>query len=154
MSPFNWCMVGWSAPMGYRETDQNVEGSGWRAARPQCARQYAKQSCYDVKKGVPQSFCMSISCFFELCKLLYLIWKRTFRAIYWYKNLTNSPTDRYYLNVFLGPADLQLYPLTYWSVILQPLVAHQPTIHHMKGDTHSFHLRHISLISYERLQRY
>ena len=39
MSPFNWCMVGWSAPRGYRVTDQNVEGGGCRAARPQCAKQ-------------------------------------------------------------------------------------------------------------------
>ena len=39
MSPFNWCMVSWCALRGYTVTDQNVEGGGCRAARPQCAKQ-------------------------------------------------------------------------------------------------------------------
>ena len=103
---------------------------------------------------MPLPFCLSLGWFFELCKLLYLIWKRTFRAICWYKNLTNSSTDRYYLNVVLGPADLHQPPSTFWSVTLQPLVGYQPTMHHMKGDMYSFHMRHMSVIYYMRLQRY
>ena len=53
-----------------------------------------------------------------------------------------------------GLADLCKPPSTFWSVTLQPLAAHLPTIHHIKGDIHSFHLRHINLICNKRLQSY
>ena len=43
-SSFIWDMLANSAPRGYRVIDQNVEDSWLRAARPQCARQKAKQS--------------------------------------------------------------------------------------------------------------
>ena len=51
----------------------------------------------------------------------------------------------------LGPADLHQPPSTFWSVTLQPLVGYQPTMHHMKADMYSFHMRHMSVIYYLRL---
>ena len=107
-----------------------------------------------MKKGVLQPLWLSQSCFLELPKLSYLIWKRTFRAIYWYKNLTNSPTDRYYLNVIWGLAALNQLPSTFWSVTLQPLGADQPTIHKLKGDMPSFHMRYNGMDSSKWLHRY
>ena len=103
---------------------------------------------------MPQPFWLSFGCFLELGKVSYLIWKRTFRAIYWYKNLTNSPADRYYLNVFWGLADLHQQPSIFWSVTLQPLVVDQATICHIKGYIHTFHMGHISIIWYIGLQSY
>ena len=66
--------------------------------------------------------------------------------------MTNSPTDRYYLNVFRGLADLQELPSIFWSVSLQPLVADQATIQPIEGDMYIFHMRHISIMWYMRLQ--
>ena len=56
--------------------------------------------------------------------------------------------------IFSRPADLHQQPLTFWSVTLQPPVAGQAAISHMKGDIHSFQMRHIPIIYYMRLQRY
>ena len=49
---------------------------------------------------------------------------------------------------------LYQHTLTLWSVTLQPLEADQATIHQMKGDIHSFHMRYSSMICHKRLQRY
>ena len=70
------------------------------------------------------------------------------------KNLTSSPTDRYFMIIFWRLADLCQHASSFWSVTLQPLVADQATIQQMKGDIHGFHIRHKSLIYYKRLQRY
>ena len=49
---------------------------------------------------------------------------------------------------------LYQHTLTLWSVTMQPLAADLPTIPHMKGDIHIFHLRYGSMICTKRLQSY
>ena len=105
-----------------------------------------------MKKGLPQPFWLSLGCFLELGRLSYLIWKRTFRAIYWYKNFSYSPTDRYYLNVFWCPADLNKLPSTFWSATLQPVVADQDFMPHIKAKHVPFQIMHGSFICQQRLQ--
>ena len=55
--------------------------------------------------------------------------------------------------MILRCAGVYQHPYKSWSITLQPLGVDQATIPHMKGDIHSFHIRHISLTSYGRLQR-
>ena len=99
-SSFTWYIVDCSALRGYRVTDQNEEGCLQTPAGSHCARQKAKQSWFDVKTGVASAFRLSLSCFLELGKLSYLIWKRTFRATCWYENQDHCPTDRYFMIIF------------------------------------------------------
>ena len=44
--------------------------------------------------------------------------------------------------------------LTFLSVTLQPLQVDQAAICHIKGYVHTFHMRHMSIIWYMRLQSY
>ena len=76
-----------------------------------------------MKKGLPQPFWLSLGCFLELGKLSYLIWKRTFRAIYWYKNQDLCPTDRYFMIIFWRPAGVCKQP-TLFCLSLCNLLPH------------------------------
>ena len=57
------------------------------------------------------------------------------------------------MTIFWGLAGVCQPPSTFWPVTLQPVVADQATIWHMKGDILSFHMRYRRLISIHRLQR-
>ena len=56
--------------------------------------------------------------------------------------------------MFWGLAALNQLPSTFWSVTLQPLGADQPTIHKLKGDMPSYHMRYNGMDSSKWLQRY
>ena len=106
------------------------------------------------KQGLPQPFCLSPGCFSELGKLSYLIWKRGFRAICWSKIFEFFQPNRYFLNILLSGSGVYYRSSRFWSVTQSLHVADQATIPHMKGDIHSYHMRHGSMISSKRLQRY
>ena len=70
------------------------------------------------------------------------------------KNQDCIPTDRYFLNVFMCPAGLNQPPSTCCSVTVQPLVAYEATIPHLKEDIYIFHMGCISMICNKRLHSY
>ena len=51
-------------------------------------------------------------------------------------------------------AGVNQYLSTFWSLTLQPLGAHKATIPQMKGDIHSFYMRHRRLAYTKGLQSY
>ena len=112
----------------------------WRGMLAEVRRaQRAKQSYFDMEKGVPQPFCLSLICF---------TWKKTFKATCWYEKQEHCPTNRYFMiifGVYLGSTnEAQHFDLS--------LEADLAAIPHMKGDIYSFHMRHGSLICNKRLK--
>ena len=101
-----------------------------------------------MKIRVDTALSLSLCCFKED------IWKRTSRAICWYKIFDSGPSDRLILNVFLGWAGVCQQPPTFWSVTLQSLGADPAAIQQMKEDIRSFHMRHESLIWCKKLLSY
>ena len=92
-------MVACSAPKGYRVMDQNVEGC-WLRREHLMQKQEGKQQYWrDKKTGLASAHCLSLGCFQELGELLYLIWKRTSKAIWWFMNLDIWSTDRYFMTI-------------------------------------------------------
>ena len=53
----------------------------------------------------------------------------------------------------LGCAGLNWLSSTFWPITLQPVGVDWATIPHMKGDIHSYHMRHERLICSKRLHR-
>ena len=51
----------------------------------------------------------------------------------------------------LGCAGLNWLSSTFWPITLQPVGVDWATIPHMKGDIHSYHMRHERLICSKRL---
>ena len=74
-----------------------------------------------MKTGGVSALRLSLGCFLELGELSYLIWKRTFRAIYWYKNQDHCPTDRYFMIIFWRPAGVWKQPTLFCLSLCNPL---------------------------------
>ena len=106
------------------------------------------------KHGVAEPFRLSLGHFLELSRLSYLIWKGDIWAICWSKNFEFFQPNRYFLNILLSGSGVYYRSSRFWSVTQSLHVADQATIPHMKGDIHSYHMRHGSMISSKRLQRY
>ena len=58
-----------------------------------------------------------------------------------------------HFSMFSWCAGVNQHPSTFWSITLQPLDAEQATIQLLKGDIHSFHMSHSSLICSKRLHQ-
>ena len=122
---------------------------GWFGSR------WSNFTLWDGQKVVaPEPFYLSLSHFSELSGLSYLILKRGFRAICWFKIFEFFQPNRYFLNILLSGSGIYYRSSRFWSVTQSLHVADQATIPHMKGDIHSYHMRHGSMISSKRLQRY
>ena len=98
------------------------------------------------EQWLSQPLWLSFHSFSELGKLSYLIWKSRFRVMRWYENFEFYPTNSYNSSMISWCAGVYHTPSTSWSITLQPLGVYQASIPHLKGDIHSFDLRHSSLI--------
>ena len=98
------------------------------------------------KQGVPEPYWLSLGHSSELSKLSYLIWKRDGWDICWSKNFEFCPTNRYFLNLFLIPSDLNQVAFIFCSVTQLFPIADRATIPHLKDHIQSFLMTPITLV--------
>ena len=153
MSSFRWGMIACPTPT-------NSQVTVWKLRQPLFSHQNRTVLLTALHSdvllgsaGIPLHFGLSLCNPLEQIRLPYGKWKRTSRAICWYRNLDIWPTDRYFMTIFWGLAGVCQTPSSFWSVTLQPVGADEATIWQMKGDILSFHMRYGRLNSIHRLQR-
>ena len=101
MSSFRWGMVACSTltygQMAYRKVQATYVFSSLQyCCFPSCFCLISLGSA-----AIPLHFRLSFCNPLVQIRSPYLIWKRTFRAICWYKNLDYGPSDRHFMTKFL-----------------------------------------------------
>ena len=101
MSSFRWGMVACSTltygQMAYRKVQATYVFSSLQyCCFPSCFSLISLGSA-----AIPLHFRLSFCNPLVQIRSPYLIWKRTFRAICWYKNLDYGPSDRHFMTKFL-----------------------------------------------------
>ena len=128
MSSFRWGMVACSTltygQMAYRKVQATYVFSSLQyCCFPSCFCLISLGSA-----AIPLHFRLSFCNPLVQIRSPYLIWKRTFRAICWYKNLDYGPSDRHFMTKFLKEMGQASYiqksiytPITIGAVCLFPV---------------------------------